>query len=814
MKRIIESPILQLITGSTLAQAFTLAFLPFISRIYSPETIGISGVFMNFAIIALSLVCFQYDQALYSTKDDQDIIPLKNLTRLLILASAVVLTFIYLGLQHYDVLGFRDLSASYAWLLFPLLLFGGFSKLGRTLSVKSGTFRTISRVTVVSSFSNNFLKTALGIFSNSVPVLLLCEITAQMTQFFGYYKQLPNKNGKSESIGTLKAVAKKYSDYSTYGQLSNLLDIVAMTIPLQFVTTLFGPAVAGIYIFSFRLVSVFNTNLGNAIADVFINQFSEFYRNRDYAGARHLFHKTVQKSFLMSLPLALSMTVIPPFAFGLFFGERWHDGGLYCTILVPWLFSGFVVSPVSNVLVILKKQRLKLVYDVVALTSSSLAFAAAYIFDFSILEFLVILSFSQVFSYVIYYLLINSVIRAELHKPHSEIDLIAKPAVSSGKPLTILVISYSNLKNDPRVHRQITTLKKDYKIISAGTSPSGYPDVEFIQLEEYKFHILEKLAYAIYLKLRFFETAYWETPYIKKNLDRLMKTRPDIVIANDIMMLPLALRVGRNAKVIFDAHEYAPKEFDDLPKWKFFFQQFYIYLCREYMPQAHTTTTVCDGIAQEFKKYFKVDAEVIFNAPPYHDLQPRPVNPQKIRVIHHGSAIPSRRIEDMIEMIDHLDERFEIDFMLTPSNPLYLEKLKTLIASKKRLRLLPPIPMQELPNFCNNYDVGLFLLKPVNFNYEYALPNKFFEYIQSRLAIAIGPSREMKKIIDLHNNGIVAQSFSPKDLAEKMNSVSTEKFYEMKLNSHRASLQLSFSFSEEKLKTLVKSISTEKNAHS
>ena len=55
--------------------------------------------------------------------------------------------------------------------------------------------------------------------------------------------------------------------------------------------------------------------------------------------------------------------------------------------------------------------------------------------------------------------------------------------------------------------------------------------------------------------------------------------------------------------------------------------------------------------------------QVVTNAPAYEDLAPQAVDPGRIRIIHHGAASPSRRIELMIDMMDHLDHRFHLDLM-------------------------------------------------------------------------------------------------------------------------------------------------------
>ena len=41
----------------------------------------------------------------------------------------------------------------------------------------------------------------------------------------------------------------------------------------------------------------------------------------------------------------------------------------------------------------------------------------------------------------------------------------------------------------------------------------------------------------------------------------------DLIIANDIESLPLAFEIDPQARVLFDAHEYAPRHFED--KWRY-----------------------------------------------------------------------------------------------------------------------------------------------------------------------------------------------------------------------------------------------------
>lgn len=378
---------------------------------------------------------------------------------------------------------------------------------------------------------------------------------------------------------------------------------------------------------------------------------------------------------------------------------------------------------------------------------------------------------------------------------------------STGGPLeaapTILVISFTNLKSDPRVRRQLDALKSHYSILACGTADPELDGVRFLGCAKARRTLPEKLRDAGDLLLRRHESHYWQLPHISEAKGKLADLHFDAVIANDLESLPLALDVAGRASVIFDAHEYAPREVEDRFLWRLFRQRYNIYLCRAYLPRASATITVSQGIADEFERSFGTKPAVIDNAAGYHDLAPHPTDGSAVRMIHHGIAMPSRRLENMIELIGHLDDRFQLDLMLMPTDPAYLRRLEERGRIHRRIRFLQPVPMQELVSVSNAYDVGLYLLEPTSFNMLYALPNKLFEFIQARLAVAIGPSPEMARIVREFECGVVADDFAPVSLARKLNALSAEDLDRMKRGSDAAARVHNAEANAEKLRAIV-----------
>jgi hypothetical protein len=207
-------------------------------------------------------------------------------------------------------------------------------------------------------------------------------------------------------------------------------------------------------------------------------------------------------------------------------------------------------------------------------------------------------------------------------------------------------------------------------------------------------------------------------------------------------------------------------------------------------------TTVCAGFAEGYRQ-FGVQPQVWLNAPAAQDLPVRPVDPQRIRLVHHGIAVPSRRLELMLEIMERLDQRFTLDLILVESDPAYARRLRERAAGDARIRFRPPVPMQQIASTIHAYDIGVFLLPPVNFNYRMALPNKFFEFVQARLAVAIGPSPEMARLVRQYGLGIVTESFEPAEMAQRLNALQPADIERMKQRSDAASRELNAGTTEQ-----------------
>ncbi|HEX8038520.1 MAG TPA: hypothetical protein VF490_05195 [Chryseosolibacter sp.] len=359
----------------------------------------------------------------------------------------------------------------------------------------------------------------------------------------------------------------------------------------------------------------------------------------------------------------------------------------------------------------------------------------------------------------------------------------------------VLVLVFSNLKHDARVGRQVSWLKTNHRVTVICFDSENIPGVNIVRIRQTKLSFQRKGVLAAALLLRRFNLAFRIFHDYEPVIQNFQNTQYDLVVANDIDTLPLAFRM-KSSKVLFDAHEYAPRHFENNRIWRLFFQPFYLALCRKYIPKVDAMLTVGEGLAREYERSFGIRPFIITNATRYHEIEPSEVKAGRIRLIHHGIANESRRLELMIELMKHLDERFTLDLILMTSDyasrktKRYIQELKNKIAAIPRIKVLPPVQSHQVVEAINGYDIGVFLIPPVNFNYANTLPNKLFDFIQARLGVAIGPTPEMAAIVSRFSNGVVSENFQPTALAQKLNNLKQEEVIRFKRQSTLAAREL------------------------
>ncbi|MCH5323127.1 MAG: capsular biosynthesis protein [Helicobacter sp.] len=374
------------------------------------------------------------------------------------------------------------------------------------------------------------------------------------------------------------------------------------------------------------------------------------------------------------------------------------------------------------------------------------------------------------------------------------------------------VVCEANPAKNQRPNRMLKWLKGHFELTAIGREATPMEGVEMLSYPDAKKRnakeeaiLEENVAKKDYIKLVKIPNRMVIEKYLKER-------EFDIIICHELVLLPIVLENKKQAKVIIDLQEYYPRLHSD-ERWIRLFADFNDWLCRTYLPQADYVYTTDEISVKEYTKNYGVKCDIIISAAEYYAFSPKVLdNSPTIKLLHHGMASRERGIEKMIETMDYVDNRFTLDLMLIATwGADYYEELKAMAQIRNNVRIIPPIPLEEIIPFSTQYDIGFYLLQPTNFNTRCMLPNKFFEFIQARLAIAISPISEMVKYLKAYDLGIVSPDFTPQSMAKALNALTKEQIFAYKENANKAAEILNATKEGEKLLGIIERVLSENN---
>ncbi|MBE9517946.1 MAG: oligosaccharide flippase family protein, partial [Bacteroidetes bacterium] len=153
-----------LISGTSLAQAFSVLIYIILSRIYTEEDFGVFGLYMNILNITVIFSTAKYELAILLPKSERESVNLLGLSGLISVVVSLLLLVIVVSMNDLicSWLGSEEISV---WLYFiPLstLMVGWFTSL-RNFSNRQKRYKLIAGANIGQSVSNSLLKLGLGV---------------------------------------------------------------------------------------------------------------------------------------------------------------------------------------------------------------------------------------------------------------------------------------------------------------------------------------------------------------------------------------------------------------------------------------------------------------------------------------------------------------------------------------------------------------------------------------------------------------------------------------------------------------------------
>jgi O-antigen/teichoic acid export membrane protein len=266
-------------------------------------------------------------------------------------------------------------------------------------------FKTVAMNRMVQAIVTVICQTIVGLYFKNIQGMIIGLVLGQFiaSVLLAFRCLLNNQQLLVPlSVPGLRKDANKYHLFFRFQTPADIINVFTQQLP-SFLLSKFAvsPADLGFYGQAYRLMVAPGSIITGAVADVFRQKANQDYV--DKGSAIEIFLRTCKILFVMMILPCLMIAIAGPWLFSLLFGQLWATAGVYAQILVIMLLPKFIVSPLSYMYIIARKQVEDFYLHIYILLSTILAFYLGYKFYGTAEKMLLFFSINYAIIYVIYF---------------------------------------------------------------------------------------------------------------------------------------------------------------------------------------------------------------------------------------------------------------------------------------------------------------------------------------------------------------------------------------------------------------------------
>lgn len=344
----------------------------------------------------------------------------------------------------------------------------------------------------------------------------------------------------------------------------------------------------------------------------------------------------------------------------------------------------------------------------------------------------------------------------------------------------------NDLAFDQRMQRICSALSDaGYTILLVGrrlSSSPPLPDKKYGQKRLYCFFKKGKLFYAEYnLRLFFY----------------LLFTKADCICAIDLdTILPcyFASKI-KGCKKVYDAHEYFSQLDEVISRPGIY--RFWHWVERKMIPRFQNGYTVCQGIADEFQKNYKVTYSVIRNVPILEDITAS--SKKQSVLLYQGAVNKGRGLDKLLMAVKNIDLPLWIC-----GDGNYMKELMLLVQSNnldKKVVFFGMLSPSELKAKTTSVMIAINPFEKRGLNQYLSLANKFFDYIHAGVPQITMNYPEYRRINNEYKIAVLIDDLEPATISNAVNHLLKEPglYQTLKQNCLLAKKELNWQKEKDKL---------------
>ena len=404
IKKQFQSGLFKLLTGGFLSAGISIIALPILTRIYTPELLGIYALYSSVIGFGIVICGLLYERAIPLIEDEDEsgwFISRLFLLALLIALSYSLSFYVLIHFKYFDE--FSDINSYFlTFIVFVGIYFGWCFKMMNSVAIRFKKYQLIARVQVFQSVISHGFQIALGIIYGGSLSLILSHYLKESGGIGIIFFRIKNKirffkKGHYQSF-------RKYFKFPLYNLPATAINSLNLYLPTVFIGGLHTAKMAGFYFIVQRSLGLLVTILSNALSSYFYGEASSYYRENQSQKIKSLFDVTSLISIIFAFCIIISLKLFAVDVCVWFFGSDWNIAGEIAVILSLLIGVRLVVRSVVQVFVVADKQNELVFYQFNLLLMSVLGLFIPHYMGQGLMSILPIYVSCSIFAYLAIYI--------------------------------------------------------------------------------------------------------------------------------------------------------------------------------------------------------------------------------------------------------------------------------------------------------------------------------------------------------------------------------------------------------------------------
>lgn len=365
--------VLTVTSGTAVSQLVVILVSPLITRLYSPNDMGVLASYTAIAGILGTVIAGCYNQAVVLPETKRQTNAVVFLGILIAAIGCGILTIVSVLFDDVliDLLNLQSIKRIWFYLLGVFVFFIGVDSVLNQYAIKNAHFKLIATTQVTQQVITNASKISLGFCGFTTIGLFVSTFLGQISRVvqlsFSASKGIAVDKKDIPTGCDLKNAMTRYKKYPLVSSWSALLNAASVQLPVILFTSLFSPAVAGAYSLSHRILNLPIALIGNSIGQVFLEDIAKKKLKNEKIDEITL---TVFSKLILIGSASFSFIFFyGEYIFYYIFGEEWLEAGLYSKYVSIWILFQLSISPLSSILIVLEKQMESLFWNLLLFLS-------------------------------------------------------------------------------------------------------------------------------------------------------------------------------------------------------------------------------------------------------------------------------------------------------------------------------------------------------------------------------------------------------------------------------------------------------------